>query len=372
LRQWLFLLLIRDFIHYNKPQSKRYTGIEIFMNEKTYNVGQEVLAACQLLDVDPCVLLKPLAMPDKICDQSGLHLTAAQIAKLFAILVTEYGKDDFHIKLADGFAKASFGHAFLALQCSENLHKGIYRVARFKELIEPVRWRITESDMTLNIQLQSLSSDFQLFGVGQIMSFLWLVKSMRNVSAKTIHPISVCVTDPFPYQDEIKNELGCKIDIGEQACIVFRLDDLAHPILSVNRYVTSGLEAGAAKVRLHSRNNDNGAIFSNAVYKIILELLPSGVVTSERTAMRLALSKRTFERRLSEHGVTFSELLSGCRQDMVRHYLLDTRLPINEISLLLGYREVNSFYRAFKEWFDCSPLDFRNHSGINNINSEAP
>jgi AraC-like DNA-binding protein len=44
---------------------------------------------------------------------------------------------------------------------------------------------------------------------------------------------------------------------------------------------------------------------------------------------------------------------------MVRHYLHDTCFSISEISLLLGYREVNSFYRAFKEWFGCTPQDIR-------------
>lgn len=42
------------------------------------------------------------------------------------------------------------------------------------------------------------------------------------------------------------------------------------------------------------------------------------------------------------------------------HYLRNTRLPISEVSLLLGYREVNSFYRAFRVWHGRSPQEIRN------------
>jgi len=35
---------------------------------------------------------------------------------------------------------------------------------------------------------------------------------------------------------------------------------------------------------------------------------------------------------------------------MSEHYLRQTRLPLTEIGFLLGYRDSNSFYRAFKSW----------------------
>ncbi|MCF7977784.1 MAG: hypothetical protein K9L82_07170 [Chromatiaceae bacterium] len=32
------------------------------------------------------------------------------------------------------------------------------------------------------------------------------------------------------------------------------------------------------------------------------------------------------------------------------------------VSLFLGYREVNAFYRAFKDWDECTPQEYR-HNG---------
>ncbi|WP_232504024.1 AraC family transcriptional regulator [Thiomicrospira microaerophila] len=326
------------------------------MNAKTYNICQEFYAACYTLDVDSEPVLNAIGISTHGEKLNSLYITALQISKLFEALVVRYGKDDFHIKLADGFSKAAFGHAFLALQCSENLVSGVHRVARFKEIIEPVRWHITETQDRLSIELQSLSEDFPLYGIAQIMSFLWLVKSCRNVSARKVVPQKVTLTDPAPHQLEIEQEMGCKIEIGDKPVIEFMLVDLAHPVLSVNRFVTSGLEAGVAKADMHQAEDIS---LVNAVYQIVNELLPSGVITSERVAQRMALGKRTLERRLSDQGVRFSDIVRSCRKDMARHYLHNTQLAMHEITLLLGFRETNSFYRAFKDWFDCTPIDFR-------------
>jgi len=89
------------------------------------------------------------------------------------------------------------------------------------------------------------------------------------------------------------------------------------------------------------------------------DLLPSGAVNLERVAAKLTISKRTLERRLKENGLSFMEILRECRMSMAQHYLKETHMPIAEISLLLGYRETNSFYRAFKECHGYTPQQVR-------------
>lgn len=328
------------------------------MHERSYNISQEFIAACNLLDVAPERVLAQMGLPAKSAQAACVSLSAQQVAMVFGLIVAEYGRDDFHIKLADGFARAAFGNAFLALHCSENLGKGIRRVARFKLLIEPVEWSITETDKTFCLRLQSLSEYFPLVGIGQIMSFLWLVKSCRNLSARQVVPKRVCITDAVPHQAEIEKELGCPIEIAPTPLMEFAPEVMAYPVLSANRYVASALDTGMAanKIRWNTAHDDQ---FIAAVYAVIVELLPSGVVTLERVAGRLALSKRTLVRRLADQGHHFTEILHDCRRDRALHYLRDTPLPINEIALLLGYREINSFYRSFKEWFGTTPQAIR-------------
>jgi len=328
------------------------------MHERSYHIEQEFTAACHLLDVDPQRILMRMGFPTTDTQaREGLHVSAWQVAKIFEHLAQEYGKDDIHLRLADGFAKGAFGHAFLALQCSETLREGIHRLARFKPLIEPVNWVITESGTALTIELHDLSADFPLVGIGQIMSFLWLVKSSRNLTGKELVPIRVIITDAVPHQAEIEQELGCPIEIGSSACLVLPQSAMDALVLSANPAVVRGLDAGLSHVSAPAAEDNN---LVAAIYSMVLELLPSGVVTLERVARRLALSKRTLERRLAERGVRFNEIVRDCRRDMARHYLTQTPLAIAEISFLLGYREINSFYRAFREWFGVSPQEYKN------------
>jgi len=362
----LDLSIIDQFFSLRYRETKQQRNGNLTMNCKIYNISQEFYATCQLLEVDPKDVLANTAFSHLTTTRPILNVTVNQLGEIFQNIVVLYGKDDFHIKLADGFSKAAFGSPFLALQCSENLHDGMYRVGKFKELIEPVIWQITEDNGTLTIGLESASPDFAPVGIMQIMSFLWLTKSCRNVSAKAIHPISVFITDEVPYQSEIEKELGCCVNIANHAAITFALSDLTHAVLSVNHAVTIGLDIAITKstcnktISNHASYDEN--YFIPAVYRAVADLLPSGVITRERVANRVGLGRRTFERRLSELNLSFTDVVRDCRKKMAGHYLQDTLIPIPEISLLLGYCELNSFYRAFKSWFGFTPQTLRNES----------
>ena len=67
-------------------------------------------------------------------------------------------------------------------------------------------------------------------------------------------------------------------------------------------------------------------------------------------ARKLALSKRTLQRRLHRENTTFQEILNSTREDLARHYLARTSLSGAEISYLLGFEDPNSFFRAFHTW----------------------
>jgi AraC-like DNA-binding protein len=89
------------------------------------------------------------------------------------------------------------------------------------------------------------------------------------------------------------------------------------------------------------------------------EALPSGLVAMESIARKLALSKRTLQRRIEAEGTSYQKILQETREALARHYLEKTALPVAEISLLLGFDEPNSFYRAFRQWTSTTPESVR-------------
>ena len=101
------------------------------------------------------------------------------------------------------------------------------------------------------------------------------------------------------------------------------------------------------------------ATMSGQIKRALVEVLPGGSTSVEDMARRLHVSKRSLQRRLSEEGTNFQELLNETRCEMSEHYLRDSKLSIPEISYLLGFRDTSSFFRAFHSWTGSTPGDFR-------------
>jgi AraC-like DNA-binding protein len=79
-------------------------------------------------------------------------------------------------------------------------------------------------------------------------------------------------------------------------------------------------------------------------------------------AEKLGLSTRTLRRRLKEEGSSYRELLEEIRFGLAKEYLGETNLPMEEISVLLGYTESGNFSHAFRRWSGESPSRWRDSS----------
>lgn len=58
-------------------------------------------------------------------------------------------------------------------------------------------------------------------------------------------------------------------------------------------------------------------------------------------------------------GVSFTELLKQIRMSRAADYLLNTDLPVFEISEIVGYHSTDHFSRVFRSHYHCSPQEYR-------------
>lgn len=91
----------------------------------------------------------------------------------------------------------------------------------------------------------------------------------------------------------------------------------------------------------------------------IIKQLPSGNFTEELIAQSLNKSLRSLQRKLTEEGTTYRELLDTTRQELTEQYINNPSYAINEITYLTGFSEPSNFSRAFKRWTGQSPSDYR-------------
>lgn len=95
------------------------------------------------------------------------------------------------------------------------------------------------------------------------------------------------------------------------------------------------------------------------VYAAIVASLPGGQTRLASIAESLGLSPRTLQRKLSEAGSTFQQVLDQARFELAKEYLKRQELNLVDIAFLLGYQEQSAFNHAFKEWAGINPGAWR-------------
>ncbi|HEY0564769.1 MAG TPA: AraC family transcriptional regulator [Terriglobales bacterium] len=86
--------------------------------------------------------------------------------------------------------------------------------------------------------------------------------------------------------------------------------------------------------------------------------------TLQDVARELGLGERTLQRRLTDAGITFQQLVEETRHDLAHHYLKQSSVELNEIAFLLGFEDANSFFRAFHAWEGTSPSEWRTRQQV--------
>lgn len=96
-----------------------------------------------------------------------------------------------------------------------------------------------------------------------------------------------------------------------------------------------------------------------ALRHTLREDLPAGRATLAHSARRLALSRRTLQRRLEEAGTSYQQVVDDARAELARTLVGEGAQPVARIAALLGYADEDAFARAFKRWTGFTPAGYR-------------
>ncbi len=88
-----------------------------------------------------------------------------------------------------------------------------------------------------------------------------------------------------------------------------------------------------------------------------------GLTSGDDVAAAMALTRRTFNRRLAQYGTTYQEVLEAVRVECAQQLLRETALSVGDIAGALGYAESSAFVRAFRRWTRTTPGVWRKRAG---------
>jgi AraC-like DNA-binding protein len=101
------------------------------------------------------------------------------------------------------------------------------------------------------------------------------------------------------------------------------------------------------------------ADFVASVAAKVRHSLRGGPIEAHTVARKMHLSTRTLQRRLDEHGTTFSELVERVRKDAALEAVRDPSLTLAQVAQRAGFSDAATFGRAFKRWTGRSPGVYR-------------
>ena len=149
----------------------------------------------------------------------------------------------------------------------------------------------------------------------------------------------------------------CPVVFGADACrMTLARDVWDTPRTGTDPALFSVLETHAKM--LLERVPDPDDIVSRVRTAIEAELR-GGDPSLESIARTLAMSARTLQRRLRDHGVLFNDVLDELRFRAAKSYLAQKDVAGTEVAYLLGFAEQSSLNRAFRRWAGQTPTEFR-------------
>ena len=121
---------------------------------------------------------------------------------------------------------------------------------------------------------------------------------------------------------------------------------------SISRFFDTHLEADLSKL-------EGARSLAQRVQIRISQSLSEGIPAISDVASHFGMSGRTLQRRLSDCGDSYQDLVDESRRRLAKRLLQQTDYSLAEVAFMTGFSEQSSFTRAFKRWAGQTPRSYR-------------
>lgn len=310
--------------------------------------------------VDPEPLLHQSHIDTALIEDEDSRIALNSLLKLLDLSATTTGCDHLGLLLASRQESNFLGLVGLLMDSSPDLQSAFKKAIRSHSIhAQGARWRLsTEGDYasaSLTFDAPASINPRQLIelAVGQAFQIA------RTLSNNRWRPKQVCFRHQKPRDDGYyKRCFGVPIVFdSEFDGFYFSSGDLKLPMPRKDERVHSALSEYADIL-----TRDDKQDLCEQIKMGIRKLLPQGQCSIQAIASLMGCDKRTLQRTLKQEGTSYQQLLDDVRYTMAQEHLRGSSMPLTNLAILLGYTDVSSFSRAFKQQFGQSPSEWRKQS----------
>jgi AraC-like DNA-binding protein len=328
----------------------------------TFRIPDAMQGALHSIGVDPATLLRKSGLPLTLWTIGKGIVTTEQLFALWRALQELTDDPAIGLKLPARVPVEQHHPMSIAAQHARTFRDALQRLARYKILCCSEEMLVIESKEECRVGFNWVLS--REFAPPLLIdaAFASTVELGRRGTRQPIRALRVELARPEDHREIYEAHFGCpvKFKAGRNA-IFFRTPDLDLPFVTYNAQLLAMLSPQLDR-ELARRKAEQTLVAK--VKWVVAKLLgghPPDILT---VAKELGMSSRTLQRRITEEGTNFRQLLSEARRELARHYLQQSSLELGETACLLGYEDPNSFFRAFREWEGMTPGEWKTaHQG---------
>lgn len=316
------------------------------------------------IGLTPGVVLRHSNIPLTAHRGDGL-ITTGQLFDLWRSIRTLSNDSAAGWKLMSGMESAKFHPSLLAALHARNYRECLERHARYKQLCSAQEFRFTEKSGELQIETSWPFVPDQVPPPTMIdATFAILVEFGRRGTQIKLNPKRLELSRPEERENGLADFFGCPVKYRcSRDKLVLNAADAELPFVTHNEELVKMLAVQFDR-QLKTRELKQSTIGS--VKWVLRRLLSGSRPDVHVVAKELGMSERTLQRRITEEGLTFRQLLNETRKELIHEYLKDDSVEITEAAFLVGFENTNSFYRAFRSWEGKTPAEWREeHRGRN-------
>jgi AraC-like DNA-binding protein len=307
--------------------------------------------------VAPPAVLRQAGLPIGIINHDKVLLTTEEFFALYRAIAEISADPAIGLKLGTEDRLERYDPIAIAAVCTRSLRDAIERIGRYKQLTCPEKIALIERGNESAVHFTWLLAHEEEPGMLIDVCFAWILSIARRGIGRPIHPKRVELQRPEGHREVYEKHFQCPIKFQTtKNVLVFNRTEMDTPFLTYNADL---LAAVAPQLEAELKQQLAEKSLREQVKGTLKQLLAGQRPGIDDVARELRLSVRTLQRRLTEDGASFQQLMEEARRELARHYLLHSSLELNETAYLLGYEDANSFFRAFHAWEGTSPGQWR-------------
>lgn len=289
------------------------------------------------------LLAADLADPDSRIPVSSMY-------KLWQAVISRDADPGLGLKLGQTVTAKRLGLVGYVMNYSNDLLDALSNLSRYGRLIsDVVQFRITRSGDSFSVHLELHPYMIALrhpvdFGLAAVLTVA------REITLLDVAPQQVRLPLRSPDSMETHRAVfGRSVAFdSSEAEMLFTAQQMEMPVVARDEALSNYLdELAESKLKALGELDSD---LTNRVRRGIWTILQNGKPSLYRTASRLGMSPRSLQRRLVDHGTSYSMILDQLRRELSLELRENKGFAASEAAFLLGYSEPSAYQRAVRRW----------------------